>query len=84
MKSFVEEYTRNDGACGVCGKETETVRHIVLECGCTPQNPYVGTLCPSEAPGFKASEEIVNYCAVEVTKKRSECWRRKSRERNQA
>ena len=31
-KSFVGKYAQNDGVCVVCGKETETIRHIVLEC----------------------------------------------------
>ena len=79
-KSFVGKYNHNDGVCVVCGKETETIRHIVLECECIHPNLYDVNIRLPEALGFKGSTETVNYKAVEVTKRRLECWWKNSRE----
>ncbi|XP_077531313.1 uncharacterized protein LOC144143430 [Haemaphysalis longicornis] len=81
-KSFVGKYSQNDGVCVVCGKETETVRHIVLECEGIHPNLHEGNIGLSEALGFKGITEEVTFKTVEGTKRRLECWWTKTREGN--
>lgn len=55
MKSFVGKYAQHDGACGVCGKEADTFRHMVSGCCGMHSIPCVGNICLPEALGFKVN-----------------------------
>lgn len=77
-KTLIREQVQ-DELCAGCGREPETMRHIVTECKGIRPVLGGGDIQLPEALGFKVNEKV-NGKAVEVSKRRLECWWEKSRE----
>uniref|UniRef100_UPI0022405C0D hypothetical protein n=1 Tax=Klebsiella pneumoniae TaxID=573 RepID=UPI0022405C0D len=65
--------------CAGCGKEPETMLHIVMKCKGIRPVLSEGDIQLPEALGFKVNGKV-NWEAVEVSKRRLECWWEKNRD----
>lgn len=79
-KTLIREPVQEE-LCAGCGNEPETMRHIVTECKSIRPVLSDGAIQLPEALGFKVSGKV-NWTAVEVSKRRLECWWEKSREQS--
>lgn len=54
-QSILGTYKQNKVACMVCGKETERIHNIGLECCCIHRNSYKGHVSIPKTLAFKGS-----------------------------
>lgn len=78
-RTYMSKYSSQDETCVVCGRDKETIDHIVIGCQKIQPDRIGGKVLLPEALGF-AIDGSINWSAVGITKQRLEYWWKKSRE----
>ena len=78
-RSYIGRYRQQDESCICCGKETETIPHILMDCESIHPVRSGGNVNLLQALGFKDNGNL-DRSSVEISKRRLECWWKITRE----